>query len=84
MTFCCVTFPPTRNFEEWLRKHLWEHTKLSDSRQASYARFCVRKLDLICEAPPSARVPSYHEIEMMKVQWPVPLIDGDRFRSCGR
>ncbi|ELR23213.1 RhoGAP domain containing protein [Acanthamoeba castellanii str. Neff] len=66
MTFCCVTFPPTRNFEEWLRKHLWEHTKLSDSRQASYARFCVRKLDLICEAPPSARVPSYHEIEMMK------------------
>jgi len=67
MALCCVTFPPTRNFEEWLRKHLWEHTKRADAREAAFALYCVRKLDLICDAPPSLRMPSNYEIEKIRV-----------------
>jgi len=66
MSVCCTIFPPTRNFEEWLRKYLWEHTKCTDTRQASFAMFCVRKLDFICQAPPSARMPSDYEIELIR------------------
>ncbi len=70
MVICCLMFPPTRNFEEWLRKFFLGHTKVADSREASYAIFCIRKLDIICSAPPSTRTPSLYEVDKIRVCHP--------------
>ncbi|ELR12039.1 RhoGAP domain containing protein [Acanthamoeba castellanii str. Neff] len=67
MVVSCLTFPPTQDLEAWFRKYLEEHVrKGSDAgKEAIYARFCLKKLNLMCQkqGPSRGRVPSLREIE---------------------
>ncbi|KAL6074436.1 Rho GTPase-activating protein 39 [Balamuthia mandrillaris] len=70
LCFCCISFAPTKNFEEWLRKHLEEYLKYNNktnTKEPQYASYCLRKLDRICKAPPSARIPSLKELEILRL-----------------
>jgi hypothetical protein len=69
MAMCCLAFPPTQDLENWFRKYLLEHTKAEAEKEAAYARYCVKKLDLMCDigCPSRGRVPSRHELDRIRV-----------------
>lgn len=69
MVICCLSFPPTQELEGWFRKYLEEHVRAAKSaelsREAMYARFCLNKLDLMCQkqGPSRGHIPSVQELE---------------------
>jgi len=66
MVFSCLCYPPTINFESWLRKFIDEHIKLENCKEAEYAQYSQKHLDNITASPPTGRVPSLVELERIR------------------
>eukprot|EP01089_Gocevia_fonbrunei_P014907 TRINITY_DN4223_c0_g1_i4.p1 TRINITY_DN4223_c0_g1~~TRINITY_DN4223_c0_g1_i4.p1 ORF type:complete len:307 (+),score=49.60 TRINITY_DN4223_c0_g1_i4:649-1569(+) len=62
---CLFTFPPTKDFEGWLRKYIEERIK-GKSKETSYAKLALKKLIVICKSGPRGRILSLGEIEKLK------------------
>ncbi|KAL7754482.1 Lipase 5 [Sorochytrium milnesiophthora] len=64
---CCLvcSFPPSRNFEEYLKNFIAERMEDRKCNVAPYAVFCRKKLERICKAGPRGKTPLAAEIERM-------------------
>jgi Rho GTPase-activating protein 39 len=62
---CVVTiaFPPSKNFEEYLKDFIRQHFTVVENRVDLMARHAYRKIIVICKRGPRGKVPSSKEIE---------------------
>eukprot|EP01090_Pellita_catalonica_P009073 TRINITY_DN2013_c0_g1_i1.p1 TRINITY_DN2013_c0_g1~~TRINITY_DN2013_c0_g1_i1.p1 ORF type:complete len:567 (-),score=64.60 TRINITY_DN2013_c0_g1_i1:93-1793(-) len=68
IVFCCYTFPPTKDFEDWLRHYCV--SKMKDKKSKNKQTKCVadysyKKLNIICKSGPKGKVPSVEEIKLL-------------------
>ncbi|KAF5388857.1 hypothetical protein D9757_005647 [Collybiopsis confluens] len=58
-----VTFPPSKDFETYLRAFMQSHGSHTEGRLDVMAKFCLRRLDIISRKGPRGKPPSISEIE---------------------
>ncbi|KAF7315281.1 Rho GTPase-activating protein 39 isoform 2 [Mycena indigotica] len=58
-----VTFPPSKNFEAYLRLFIQQHTAKSEGRVDIMAKYCLKKLAYIAKKGPRGKPPMASEIE---------------------
>lgn len=79
MCMCVGTFPPARDFENYLLNFILEH-KDGAGAVGNYARYSLRRLEGILNSGPSGFVPSVDEIQAYKERPPIlatiELVDG--------
>jgi hypothetical protein len=79
MCMCVGTFPPSRDFENFLLNFILEH-KDGAGAVGNYARYSLRRLEGILNSGPSGFVPSVEEIQAYKERPPIlatiELVDG--------
>ena len=79
MCMCVGTFPPSRDFENFLLNYILEH-KNGAGAIGNYARYSLRRLEGILNSGPSGFVPSVDEIQAYKERPPIlatiELVDG--------
>ena len=73
LCMCVGTFPPSRDFENFLLNFILEH-KDGAGAIGNYARYSLRRLEGILNSGPSGFVPSVEEIQ---VRW-----GGQAGRTC--
>ena len=76
---CVGTFPPSRDFENYLLNFILDH-KDGAGAIGNYARYSLRRLEGILNSGPSGFVPSVDEIQAYKERPPIlatiELVDG--------
>lgn len=68
--FLCVlliTFPPSKNFEAYLRTFIHQRTSQSEGRVDVMAKYCLRRLVHISKKGPRGKAPTPLEIETASV-----------------
>jgi hypothetical protein len=68
--FLCVlliTFPPSKNFETYLRAFIQQRTGHTEGRVDVMAKYCLRRLAVISKKGPRGKAPSLSEIETASV-----------------
>jgi len=79
MCMCVGTFPPSRDFENYLLNFILEHVE-GNGAVGNYARYSLRRLEGILNSGPSGFVPSVNEIQAYKERPPIlatiELVDG--------
>ena len=68
--FLCVllvTFPPSKNFEAYLRSYIQQATNQHEGRVDVMAKYCLRRLAYISKKGPRGKPPSAAEIETASV-----------------
>ena len=68
--FLCVlliTFPPSKDFETYLRTCLEQHANMQEQRIDVMAKYCLRRLTLIARKGPKGKPPTLSEIENASV-----------------
>jgi len=79
MCMCVGTFPPSRDFENYLLNFILDH-KDGAGAIGNYARYSLRRLEGILNSGPSGFVPSVDEIQAYKERPPIlatiELVDG--------
>lgn len=58
-----TAFPPSKNFETYLRSFMLQHTSHSEGRVDVMAKYCLRRLVAISKRGPRGKPPSVAEIE---------------------
>ncbi|KAF7362103.1 Rho GTPase-activating protein 39 isoform 2 [Mycena venus] len=58
-----ITFPPSKNFETYLRSFIQQHTTHQEGRVDVIAKYCVKRLAFIAKKGPRGRPPTAAEIE---------------------
>ncbi|KAF9651264.1 Rho GTPase activation protein [Thelephora ganbajun] len=58
-----VTFPPSKNFETYLRSFMTQRTTHSEGRVDVMAKYCLRRLAFISKKGPRGKAPTTVEIE---------------------
>ncbi|KAI6157402.1 hypothetical protein BKA82DRAFT_1000603 [Pisolithus tinctorius] len=58
-----TAFPPSKNFETYLRSFIHQHTSHSEGRVDVIAKYCLRRLTVISKRGPRGKPPSAAEIE---------------------
>ncbi|KAF7321491.1 Rho GTPase-activating protein 39 isoform 2 [Mycena kentingensis (nom. inval.)] len=58
-----ITFPPSKNFETYLRSFIQQHTTKSEGRVDVMAKYCLKRLGFISKKGPRGKPPSPSEIE---------------------
>ncbi|KAJ7647566.1 hypothetical protein FB45DRAFT_733340 [Roridomyces roridus] len=58
-----ITFPPSKNFEAYLRAFLQQHTTQPEGRVDVMAKYCVKRLAFIAKKGPRGKAPNSSEIE---------------------
>ncbi|KAI9142002.1 hypothetical protein BKA69DRAFT_1070956 [Paraphysoderma sedebokerense] len=75
-----VTFPPSKNFEDYLKDFIRSHFHADDLRTDKInviARHCGKKLDRICKVGPKGKTPTVPEIERAMEAPFVPSVFGE-------
>ena len=62
-----VTFPPSKDFETYLRSFIQQHTTHQEGRIDVVAKHCFRRLAIIAKKGPRGKPPSTAEIETASV-----------------
>lgn len=62
-----VAFPPSKNFEAYLRSFMQQHTTHQEGRVDVMAKHCLRRLEIIAKKGPRGKAPSIAEIETASV-----------------
>ena len=79
MCMCVGTFPPSRDYENFLLNFILDH-KDGAGAIGNYARYSLRRLEGILNSGPSGFVPSVEEIQAYKERPPIlatiELVDG--------
>ncbi|KAH8828142.1 hypothetical protein DL96DRAFT_1463603 [Flagelloscypha sp. PMI_526] len=63
----CVTlstFPPSKNFETYLRSFMQQRTSHSEARVDVMAKYCLRRIEVISRKGPKGKPPTVAEIEI--------------------
>lgn len=68
MCVLLVTFPPSKNFETYLRSFIQQRTTHTEGRVDIMAKHCLRRLALISKKGPRGKAPSLSEIEIASVR----------------
>ncbi|KAJ7718003.1 hypothetical protein DFH07DRAFT_337391 [Mycena maculata] len=58
-----ITFPPSKNFETYLRSFIQQHTTHQEGRVDVMAKYCLKRLTLIAKKGPRGKPPNPTEIE---------------------
>ncbi|KAI5825299.1 hypothetical protein K523DRAFT_356116 [Schizophyllum commune Tattone D] len=58
-----ITFPPSKNFESYLRSFIQQHTAKQEGRIDVMAKYCLRRLAVISKKGPRGKAPTVTEIE---------------------
>lgn len=58
-----IAFPPSKNFEDYLKSFINEHINDSDEKVAQYAAYALKNIIKICKKGPRGKTPSKQEIE---------------------
>lgn len=58
-----TSFPPSKNFETYLRSFVHQHVSQSEGRVDVIAKYCLRRLAVISKRGPRGKPPSVAEIE---------------------
>ncbi|KAJ6593642.1 hypothetical protein B0H19DRAFT_1091383 [Mycena capillaripes] len=58
-----ITFPPSKNFETYLRSFIQQHTTHQEGRVDVMAKYCVKRLTFIAKKGPRGKPPASAEIE---------------------
>lgn len=67
MSVLVVTFPPSKNFEQYLIKFLSDHVESQDLKIAIFAKHCFTRLQRISIKGPRGKVPTLAEIDRARV-----------------
>jgi Rho GTPase-activating protein 39 len=59
-----VTFPPSKNFEDYLRSFMRERSSHTEGRIDVMSKYCLAKLRVIAKKGPRGKAPSVQEIEI--------------------
>ncbi|PVG01234.1 hypothetical protein CPB86DRAFT_773358 [Serendipita vermifera] len=59
-----VTFPPSKNFEDYLRSFMRERSNHTEGRIDVMSKYCLAKLRVIAKKGPRGKAPSLQEIEI--------------------
>ncbi|KAG8848131.1 hypothetical protein FRB91_011175 [Serendipita sp. 411] len=59
-----VTFPPSKNFEEYLRSFIRERSTHTEGRVDVMSKYCIAKLRVITKKGPRGKAPGLQEIEI--------------------
>jgi hypothetical protein len=62
-----VTFPPSKNFEPYLRAFLSQRTGITEGRVDVLAKHCLKRLAAIAKKGPRGKPPTLAEIETASV-----------------
>jgi Rho GTPase-activating protein 39 len=68
MCVLLVTFPPSKNFEEFLRPFMQQNTQQSAGRVDIMAKYCLQRLAIISKKGPRGKAPTAAEIETASVR----------------
>lgn len=63
-----ITFPPSKNFETYLRSFIQGHLSQREGRVDVMAKFNLRRLDVISKKGPRGKPPTVSEIETASVR----------------
>ncbi|KAJ7039153.1 hypothetical protein C8F04DRAFT_1087289 [Mycena alexandri] len=58
-----ITFPPSKNFETYLRSFIQQHTTQQEGRVDVMAKYCIKRLNFIAKKGPRGKPPTSAEIE---------------------
>ncbi|KAK7057442.1 Rho gtpase-activating protein 39 [Favolaschia claudopus] len=58
-----ITFPPSKNFEAYLRSFMQQHTTQQEGRVDVMAKYCLKRLTFISKKGPRGKPPTPAEIE---------------------
>lgn len=84
MSALAVTFPPSKNFELYLRKFLSDHVESEDLKTAVFAKHCLTKMERISIKGPRGKVPTIAEIERAMVRFGLPPYFKRHAEKCYR
>lgn len=70
-----VTFPPSKNFEAYLRGFMQQWTFHTGGRVDVMAKYCIQRLAVIAKKGPRGKAPTIAEIETASVSVCVGLHD---------
>ena len=76
MCVLLVTFPPSKNFEAYLRSFIQQNTTQTEGRVDVMAKYCLQRLSVISKKGPRGKPPTVAEIETASVSYTFPLIGG--------
>lgn len=62
-----VTFPPSKNFEPYVRSFMQQRTTQSEGRVDIMAKYCLHRLSAIAKKGPRGKPPTISEIESASV-----------------
>ena len=62
-----VTFPPSKNFEPYVRSFMQQRTTQAAGRVDIMAKYCLHRLDAIAKKGPRGKAPTIAEIESASV-----------------
>lgn len=65
-TVCCSSFPPTKQFEGFIKNYVESHITRHD-RIGKFARHCLTLLEDVCQHGARSSIPSAEEIDTMRV-----------------
>jgi hypothetical protein len=63
-----ITFPPSKDFETYLRSFIQNHTAQQDNRVDVMAKYCLRRLIYISSKGPRGKAPTLAEIDAASVR----------------
>ena len=67
MCVLLVTFPPSKNFEAYLRSFMQHRTAQTEGRVDIMAKYCLQRLSVIAKKGPRGKAPTVAEIETASV-----------------
>lgn len=67
MCVLLITFPPSKNFETYLRSFMQQHTSEQEGRVDIMAKYGLRRLAFISKKGPRGKPPTVSEIEIASV-----------------
>lgn len=76
MCVLLVTFPPSKNFEAYLRAFVQQNTTQTEGRVDVMAKYCLQRLAIISKKGPRGKAPSMAEIETASVRYFILRLDG--------
>lgn len=68
MATLVITFPPSKNFESYLRRFMEKHIKNGDEKVKIFAKHCLIKLGRISVKGPRGKVPTVAEVDRARVK----------------
>lgn len=67
MSVICQVYPPSKNFEQYLKSFIMQHHNNEDDSVRKIARFCSRKVNRIIEHGTTGKSLTFQEVELARL-----------------